>query len=70
VLKVFGMRPGFNQTPCGHRRLVEVEETGRHARTAVGMAGLLLDIAVEIDGRSRRHFRLSRSSGGHGTADC
>jgi hypothetical protein len=29
-----------------HRRLVEVEETGRHARTAVGMAELPLEIAV------------------------
>ena len=32
-----------------HRRLVEVEETGRNARTAVGIAELPLDIAVEIE---------------------
>jgi hypothetical protein len=65
VLKVFGMRPGFNQTPCG----IEVEETGRHARTAVGMAEQPLDIAWRSRWRRRRRFRLSRSSGGHGTPD-
>jgi enamine deaminase RidA (YjgF/YER057c/UK114 family) len=32
-----------------HRRLVEVEETGRNARTAVGIPELPLDIAVEIE---------------------
>jgi enamine deaminase RidA (YjgF/YER057c/UK114 family) len=58
VLKVFGMvncAPGFNNTPhvidgCSEL-LVQVfgEEVGRHARTAVGMAELPLDIPVEIE---------------------
>jgi hypothetical protein len=49
VLKVFGMRPGFNQTPCGidgWSRSRRRDDT--HAR-AVGMAELPLDIAVEIE---------------------
>lgn len=58
VLKVFGMvncAPGFTDTPavidgCSNL-LVEVfgEEVGRHARSAVGMAELPLNIPVEIE---------------------
>jgi enamine deaminase RidA (YjgF/YER057c/UK114 family) len=58
ILKVFGMvncAPGFNQTPavidgCSEL-LIEVfgEEIGSHARSAVGMAELPFDIAVEIE---------------------
>lgn len=58
VLKVFGMvncAPGFTNTPavidgCSDV-LVEVfgEEVGRHARSAVGVAELPLNIAVEIE---------------------
>jgi enamine deaminase RidA (YjgF/YER057c/UK114 family) len=58
VLKVFGMvncSPGFTNTPavvdgCSEL-LVEVfgEEVGRHARSAVGMAELPLNIPVEIE---------------------
>jgi len=58
VVKVFGMvncAPGFNRTPAvidGCSRLfVDVfgEDAGRGARSAVGMAELPLDIAVEIE---------------------
>jgi enamine deaminase RidA (YjgF/YER057c/UK114 family) len=58
VLKVFGMvncAPGFTNTPavidgCSDL-LVEVfgAEVGRHARSAVGMAELPLNIPVEIE---------------------
>jgi enamine deaminase RidA (YjgF/YER057c/UK114 family) len=58
VLKVFGMvncAPGFTNTPavidgCSDL-LVEVfgEKVGRHARSAVGMAELPLNIPVEIE---------------------
>jgi enamine deaminase RidA (YjgF/YER057c/UK114 family) len=58
VVKVFGMvncAPGFTNTPavidgCSDL-LVEVfgEEVGRHARSAVGMAELPLNIPVEIE---------------------
>jgi enamine deaminase RidA (YjgF/YER057c/UK114 family) len=58
VLKVFGMvncSPGFNNTPavidgCSDL-LVDIfgDEVGRHARSAVGMAELPLNIAVEIE---------------------
>ena len=58
VLKLLGMvncAPGFSQTPavidgCSHL-LLEVfgPEVGRHARSAVGMAELPFDIAVEIE---------------------
>jgi hypothetical protein len=47
VLKVFGMRPRLQRGSLRHRRLVE--ETGRHARTAVGMAELARDVAVKIE---------------------
>jgi enamine deaminase RidA (YjgF/YER057c/UK114 family) len=58
IVKVLGMvncAPGFNQTPavingCSDL-LVEVfgEQAGRHARSAVGMAELPFDIAVEVE---------------------
>ena len=58
VVKLLGMvncAPGFNDTPgvingCSEL-LLEVfgEEVGRHARSAVGMAELPFDIAVEIE---------------------
>ena len=58
ILKLFGMvncAPGFNQTAtvidgCSDL-LVDVfgERVGRHARSAVGMAELPLDIPVEIE---------------------
>jgi enamine deaminase RidA (YjgF/YER057c/UK114 family) len=58
VVKVLGMvncAPGFNRTPevidgCSDV-LVEVfgNEIGLHARSAVGMAELPFDIAVEIE---------------------
>ena len=58
VLKIFGMvncAPGFTNTPAvidGFSDLVvDVfgEDVGRHARSAVGMAELPLNIAVEIE---------------------
>lgn len=58
IVKVFGMvncAPGFTQMPevingCSDL-LIEVfgDEIGRHARSAVGMAELPMDIAVEIE---------------------
>jgi enamine deaminase RidA (YjgF/YER057c/UK114 family) len=57
-LRVFGMvnsAPGFNQQPTvinGFSDLIlELygPETGQHARSAVGMAGLPVDIPVEIE---------------------
>jgi enamine deaminase RidA (YjgF/YER057c/UK114 family) len=58
IVKVFGMvncAPGFTNTPavidgCSDL-LVDVfgEKVGRHARSAVGMAELPLDIPVEIE---------------------
>lgn len=58
IVKVFGMvncAPGFSQTPkvidgCSDL-LVEVfgPDVGRHARSAVGMAELPLDLPVEIE---------------------
>jgi enamine deaminase RidA (YjgF/YER057c/UK114 family) len=58
IVKVFGMvncAPGFNQTPavidgCSDL-LVEIfgPVIGRHARSAVGMAELPMDIPVEIE---------------------
>jgi enamine deaminase RidA (YjgF/YER057c/UK114 family) len=58
IVKVLGMvncASGFNQTPqvidgCSNL-LIQVfgELIGRHARSAVGMAGLPADIAVEIE---------------------
>lgn len=56
-LKVFGMvncAPGFNQTPavingCSDLLVDVFGEAGRHTRSAVGMAELPFDIAVEIE---------------------
>lgn len=57
VVKLLGMvntAPGFNQTPavidgCSALLLEVFGEAGRHARSAVGMAELPFDIAVEIE---------------------
>jgi enamine deaminase RidA (YjgF/YER057c/UK114 family) len=57
ILKVFGMvncAPGFNQTPAvidgASDLLVDVfGDVGRHTRSAVGMAELPFDIAVELE---------------------
>jgi enamine deaminase RidA (YjgF/YER057c/UK114 family) len=57
VLKVFGMvncAPGFNRTPavvdgCSDLLVEIFGEAGRHTRSAVGMAELPFDIAVEIE---------------------
>jgi enamine deaminase RidA (YjgF/YER057c/UK114 family) len=57
VVKVFGMvnvAPGFNQTPavidgCSDLLVEIFGEAGRHTRSAVGLAELPLDIAVEIE---------------------
>ena len=57
-LRVFGMvnvAPGFNQTPSVINGFSDLildlwgEEIGQHARSAVGMAALPFDIAVEIE---------------------
>jgi enamine deaminase RidA (YjgF/YER057c/UK114 family) len=56
-VKVFGMvnvAPGFNQTPavidgCSDLLVEVFGEAGRHARSAVGLAELPFDIAVEIE---------------------
>jgi len=57
VLKLFGMvncRPGLNRTPavidgCSDLLVEVLGERGRGARSAVGMAELPVDIAVEIE---------------------
>ena len=58
IVKVLGMvncAPGFNQTPavidgCSDLLVAVFGETiGKHARSAVGMAELPFDIAVEIE---------------------
>jgi enamine deaminase RidA (YjgF/YER057c/UK114 family) len=57
VVKVFGMvncAPGFNRTPavidgCSDVLVTIFGEAGRHTRSAVGMAELPFDIAVEIE---------------------
>jgi enamine deaminase RidA (YjgF/YER057c/UK114 family) len=57
VVKVFGMvncAPGFNRTPevidgCSDLLVAVFGDTGRHTRSAVGMAELPFDIAVEIE---------------------
>ena len=57
IVKVFGMvnvAPGFNQTPAvidgASDLFVELfGERGRHTRSAVGLAELPFDIAVEIE---------------------
>lgn len=56
-VKVFGMvncAPGFNQTPavingCSDLLVEVFGDAGRHTRSAVGMAELPFDIAVEIE---------------------
>lgn len=57
IIKVFGMvncAPGFNQTPavingCSDVLVEIFGDVGRHTRSAVGMAELPFDIAVEIE---------------------
>ena len=57
IVKVFGMvnvAPGFNQTPavidgCSDLLVEIFEDAGRHTRSAVGLAELPFDIAVEIE---------------------
>ena len=57
LIKVFGMvnvAPGFNQTPavidgCSDVLVEIFGEAGRHTRSAVGLAELPFDIAVEIE---------------------
>jgi enamine deaminase RidA (YjgF/YER057c/UK114 family) len=56
-IKVFGMvnvGPGFNQTPavidgCSDLLVDVFGDAGRHTRSAVGLAELPFDIAVEIE---------------------
>ena len=56
-VKVFGMvnvAPGFNQTPavidgCSDLLVDVFGDAGRHTRSAVGLAELPFDIAVEIE---------------------
>jgi len=57
IVKVFGMvncAPGFNRTPevidgCSDVLVEIFGEAGRHTRSAVGVAELPFDIAVEIE---------------------
>jgi enamine deaminase RidA (YjgF/YER057c/UK114 family) len=57
ILRVFGMvnvAPGFNQTPgvldgCSDLLIDIFGDAGRHTRSAVGLAELPVDIAVEIE---------------------
>jgi enamine deaminase RidA (YjgF/YER057c/UK114 family) len=57
MVKLFGMvncAPGFNQTPavidgCSDLLVEIFGDAGRHARSAVGVAELPFDIAVEIE---------------------
>lgn len=57
IVKVLGMvncAPGFNRTPevidgCSDVLVAIFGEAGRHTRSAVGMAELPFDIAVEIE---------------------
>jgi enamine deaminase RidA (YjgF/YER057c/UK114 family) len=57
IVKVFGMvnvAPGFNRTPavidgCSDLLVEVFGERGRHTRSAVGLAELPFDIAVEIE---------------------
>jgi enamine deaminase RidA (YjgF/YER057c/UK114 family) len=57
IVKVFGMvnvAPGFNQMPvvidgCSDLLIEVFGEAGRHTRSAVGLAELPFDIAVEIE---------------------
>ena len=57
IVKVFGMvncAPGFNRTPevidgCSNLLVDVFGDAGRHTRSAVGMAELPFDIAIEIE---------------------
>jgi enamine deaminase RidA (YjgF/YER057c/UK114 family) len=57
IVKLFGMvncAPGFNRTPevidgCSDVLVAIFGDAGRHTRSAVGMAELPFDIAVEIE---------------------
>jgi len=57
IVKVFGMvnvAPGFNQTPavldgCSDLLVKVFGDAGQHTRSAVGLAELPFDIAVEIE---------------------
>ena len=57
MVKVFGMvnvAPGFNQTPavidgCSDLLVEVFGDAGRHTRSAVGLAELPFDIAVEVE---------------------
>jgi enamine deaminase RidA (YjgF/YER057c/UK114 family) len=57
IIKVFGMvnvAPGFNQMPpvidgCSDLLVEVFGDAGRHTRSAVGLAELPFDIAVEIE---------------------
>lgn len=63
ILKVFGMvnvAPGFSDMPavingCSDLLAEVFGAAGRHARSAVGMAGLPMGIAVEIELMARLH---------------
>jgi enamine deaminase RidA (YjgF/YER057c/UK114 family) len=63
IIKVFGMvnvAPGFNRTPavidgCSDLLVDIFGEAGRHTRSAVGLAELPFDIAVEIELIARLH---------------
>lgn len=63
IVKVFGMvnvAPGFTQTPqvidgCSDLLVEVFGERGRHARSAVGLAALPFDIAVEIELTAQLH---------------
>lgn len=65
IVKVFGMvnvAPGFNQTPavidgCSDLLVELFGEAGRHTRSAVGLAELPFDIAVEVELTARLRSR-------------
>ena len=65
ILTVFGMvnvAPGFTDTPavingCSDVLVEIFGDAGRHARSAVGMAALPFDIAVEVELKARLRVR-------------
>ena len=67
IVKVFGMvncAPGFNRTPevmngCSDVLVAIFGDAGRHTRSAVGMAELPFDIAVEIEMIAELHSSYS-----------
>jgi YjgF/chorismate_mutase-like, putative endoribonuclease len=73
IVKVFGMvnvAPGFNQTPavidgCSDLLLEVFGESGRHTRSAVGLAELPFDIAVEIELIARLRAEWHVQCGSH-----